>query len=117
MSASPELVVFAKVMLAIFIGLAAFSLVAMVRSFYRPLDPTPEKVARLKKSLLLNSWVMFAAVGGAIQALVSKEYYLLGASALLFSFVLPLIVHYFRLKTALRARLMPKDSGSFGPAQ
>jgi membrane associated rhomboid family serine protease len=104
-------------MLAIFIGLAAFSLVAMVRSFYRPLDPTPEKVARLKKSLLLNSWVMFAAVGVAIQARVSKEYYLLGASAILFSFVLPLIVHYFRLKTALRARSIPKDSSSFGPAQ
>jgi membrane associated rhomboid family serine protease len=117
MKTSHELVGYARMMLSIFAGLAVFSLVAMLRSFYRPVDPTPETVARLRKLLLLNSWVMFAAVGGAIQAFVSKEYYLLGASALLFSFVLPVIVHYVRLKTAFRARSTPKDSGSFDPAQ
>ena len=91
-------------MLTIFIGLGVFSVVAMVRSFYRPLEATPEKLASTKKALLFSSWVMFAAVASAIEALVRGEYYLLGASAIVFSFVLPLWVHYFRLKAALNNR-------------
>ena len=100
--ASHGLMVYAKVMLAIFIGLGIFSLAMMVRSFFRPLEPTREKLAATKKSLVLNSWVLFAALANAINALTSKQYYLLGASALLFSFVLPLIVQYTRLKAAVK---------------
>jgi hypothetical protein len=114
--ASPELMVFARVMLAIFVCLSIWSLVAMVRSFYRPLDATPEKLAAFKKSLLLSSWIMFAAVASAINALVSKQYYLLGASAILFSFVLPLLVQYLRLKRALIRQRKPNNPGSVGTA-
>ncbi len=89
-------------MLGIFIALGVSSLAAMACSFYRPLDPTPEKVRALKRVLTLNCWILFAAVAVAINAIVSKEYYLLGASALLFTFVLPVIVHYIRLRNALR---------------
>ena len=114
MTASPELMAFAKVMLAIFVGLSIWSLLAMVRSFYRPLDATPEKLAASRKALLLSSWVMLAAVGNAINALASKQYYLFGASALLFSLVLPLFVQYVRLKRGLRRQQMPSDPGSVG---
>ena len=102
MQASHGLMVYAKVMLTVFIGLGIFALAMMVRSFFRPLEPTPDKLAATKKSLLVSSWVLFAAIAGAINALASKQYYLLGASALLFSFVLPLIVQYMRLKAALK---------------
>ena len=96
------MVLYAKAMLAFFVALGVFSLVAIVRSFYRPLDPTPEKLASVKKGLALNSWVLIAAAAVAINAIASKQYYLLGAAALLFTFVLPVIVHYIRLKNALR---------------
>ncbi len=102
------LVLYAKVMLGVFIALGLYSLTAMVRSFYRPLDPTPEKAKALKKALMLNCWVLFAAVAIAINAMISKQYYLLGVSALLFTFVLPVIVHYVRLKKALRPQ--PRQS-------
>jgi hypothetical protein len=110
--ATPELMAFAKVMLAIFVGLSIWSLSAMVRSFYRPLDATPEKLVASKKAVLLSSWVVLAAVGGAINALLSKQYYLLGASAILLSFVLPLLVQYVRLKRALPSQQMPKVNHS-----
>lgn len=116
MKASHELMVFARVMLAIFVSLAIWSLVAMVRSFYRPLDATPEKLAAFKKSLLLSSWIMLAAASVAINALVSKQYYLLGASAILFSFVLPLLVQYLRLRRALTRQRTPSNRGSLGTA-
>jgi hypothetical protein len=96
------MVLYARAMLALFVALGVFSLVAMVRSFYRPLDPTPEKVASVKKALTLNSWVLVAAAAGAINAIASKQYYLLGAAALLLTFVLPVIVHYIRLRKASR---------------
>ena len=108
MKASPELMTFAKVMLAISVGLSMWSLLAIVRSFYRPLDATPEKLATFRKALLLNRWVVFGAVAVAINALVSKQFYLLGASAILFSFVLPVLVQYVRLKRALRRQQMPR---------
>ncbi|MGB8010371.1 MAG: hypothetical protein WCF68_02060 [Terriglobales bacterium] len=92
----------ARAMLAFFVALGVFSLVAMVRSFYRPLDPTPEKMASIRKSLALNSWVLLAAAAVAINAIASEQYYLLWAAALLFTFVLPVIVHYIRLRKALR---------------
>jgi hypothetical protein len=108
--------VFARVMLAIFIGLSIWSLVNVVRSFYRPLDATPEKLAAFKKSLLLSSWIMLAAVATAINALVSKQYYLLGASAILISFVLPLLAQYVRLKRALSGHRRSSSPGSIGTA-
>jgi hypothetical protein len=86
MQASHGLMVYAKVMLAIFIGLGIFSLAAMVRSFFRPLEATPEKLAAGKKSLMLCSWILVAAFASAVRAVSSKQYYyLLGASALLFT--------------------------------
>jgi hypothetical protein len=94
--------VYAKVMLAIFIGLGIFSLTALFRSFFRPLEPTPKKLAATKKAFLVSSWILFAALANAVRAVISEQYYLLGASALLFSFVLPLIVQYLRLRAALR---------------
>jgi len=105
---------FAKVMLAIFVGLSIWSLFALVRSFYRPIEATLEKLAACRKALLLNSWVMLAAVSVAINAIASKQYYLLGGSALLFSFVLPLFVQYVRLKRGFRRQQMPSDGGSVG---
>lgn len=110
--ATPELMAFAKGMLALFVGLSIWSLSAMVRSFYRPLDATPEKLAASKKAVLLSSWVALAAVATATNALLSKQYYLLGASAILFSFVLPLLVHYVRLKRALPSQQTSKVNPS-----
>jgi hypothetical protein len=102
MKANPELMLFAKIMLAIFLALGTFSLVLTIRSFYRPLDATHENATKFKKLLQLNWWIMFAAVGSAIHAVASEEYYMLGGSALLFSFVLPILVQYIRMKKALR---------------
>jgi hypothetical protein len=95
-------------MLAIFVGLGVYSLIALIRSFYRPLDPTAEKLTAFKRTLIGSSWVWLAAVASAINALVSKEYYLLGASAILFSYVLPILVHYLRLKAAMRDAAISK---------
>jgi hypothetical protein len=51
-----------------------------------------------------------------VNALVSKQHYLLGASAILFSFVLPLLVQYLRLKRALIRQRKPSNPGSVGTA-
>jgi hypothetical protein len=102
MQASHGFMVYAKVMLAVFIGLGIYSLAVTFRSFFRPLEPSAEKLAATKKALLLSSWVLFAACASALRAVMLEEYYLLGASALLFSFVLPLIVQYMRVRAALR---------------
>lgn len=97
-------------MLAIFIALGIFSLAMMVRSFFRPLEPTPQKLAATKKSLVLTGWIVFPALGIAINALASKQYYLLGASAILFSFVLPLVVQYSRLKAPMKGSSNPDQT-------
>lgn len=101
MKASPELMLVAKVMLGVFTALAAFSIVSLIRSFLRPLDATPEKLAATKKVLVLNGWILFSAIGVTVHGVVSGQYYLLAAAALLFSFVAPVVVQYFRLRAAL----------------
>jgi membrane associated rhomboid family serine protease len=95
--------IYAKIVLAVLIGLGVWSIAVTVRSFFRPLNPTPQKLAATKKSLMLSAWVLFAAFANAVRALTTGQYYLLGASALLFSFVMPLIVHFMRLKAAMKS--------------
>jgi hypothetical protein len=102
MQATDSYVVLAKFMLAIFIGLAIASLVALVRYLSKPIQASKEKLTAARKSMMYGSWVLFAACANAIRALVFRQYYLLFASALLFSVVLPVIIHYCRLRAALR---------------
>jgi hypothetical protein len=102
MQASHCLIVLTKFMVTIFVGLGICSLTLMFRSLSRPLAPTPEKLATMKKLLPLSTRFLLGSFAIAAFAVISKQYYLLAASALLFSLVLPLIVHYMRLKAALR---------------
>ena len=93
---------FAKIMLLFFVVLAIYSVVISIRSCVRPIEATQEKLHALRKSLLLSSWVLVAACANAIHALTTGQHYLLLVSLLLFSFVLPLIVQYVRVKAALK---------------
>ena len=107
MKASTDVLLFAKAMLAFYIGLGILTLILTIRSFTRPLDATPEKLTQFKKLDPSYSGIVLGALGTAVYAVVSKQYYLLGASALLFSFVLPVILQYIRLRLALRRVLQP----------
>jgi len=100
--APAPLLIFAKFMLAVFTGLGIWSLVITVRTIRRKAEPDPNRLAAAKRSLLLSPWVMFAAVAGAINAVSSHQYYLLFASALLFSYVLPLITLYVKTNSAIK---------------
>ena len=95
----------AKVMLAIYIGLALLGIVMTIRALYRPLNATPEKLAAMKRILIMYSRLLFGALGIAVYALATKKYYLLPGSAIFACIVLPILVQYVRLKTALKTRV------------
>jgi hypothetical protein len=73
-AASPQLVTVARVMLVIYVALGAWSIVLLVRSFYRPLNPTPEKASALKKVLLPGAALMIGGTLMGIHAMLSKQY-------------------------------------------
>lgn len=99
----------AKIMLGVFGGLGVLSLAMTVRLLQRPAEPNPAKLVATKRSLLLSSWIMVAVVGNTIAAVRNREYYLLWASGLLFSYILPLIVQYFRIRAALKYPSRPNN--------
>jgi hypothetical protein len=100
--APTTLLIVAKIMLAVFTGLGIWSLAMTVQTIRKKAEPDPKKLAAAKRSLLLCSWVVFAAIAGAINAVSSRQYYLLFASALLFSYVLPLIALYVKTNLAIK---------------
>jgi hypothetical protein len=55
--ASPELMVYAKVMLGIFIALGILSVVMTARLFLRAPQANATKLAAAKRSLLFSSWL------------------------------------------------------------
>ncbi|HTK95949.1 MAG TPA: hypothetical protein VL382_09970 [Terriglobales bacterium] len=91
----------AKVMLVIYVALGVGSIVLLVRSFYKPLDATPEKAAALKKVFWVGSRFVIGGAAMGIYAVFSKQYYLLAAAALLASLGAPIVVQYLRVKSAL----------------
>jgi hypothetical protein len=105
MKASPELLVYAKVMLGIFVALGIFSVVMTARLFLRAPEANPTKLAAAKRSLLFSSWLAIPIIGNAIRALATREYWLLLVSALLFSYVLPVLVLFLRTRSALKAEI------------
>jgi hypothetical protein len=94
----------AKAMMALFVGIALLSIAMLIRSLYRPLEATTEKLAAMKRVLWIVWRFLFGAVGMAAYALISKQYYLLLASAFFVILVLPILVRYLRLKSALKAQ-------------
>jgi hypothetical protein len=97
MNASPELVVFAKVILGI------FSVVMTLRLFRRPPEPNVQKLAAAKRTLMLSSWLAIPIVGNAVRALATHEYWLSLVSALLLSYVLPVLVLFLRTRAAMKS--------------
>jgi hypothetical protein len=103
MKASPGLMLYAKVMLGVFVALGVFSIVMTVRLFLRPPDVTAAKLAAAKRSLIFSSWLAIPILGNAIRALVTRDYWLLSVSALLFSYILPILVLFLRRRAAVRS--------------
>lgn len=91
-----------SIIIAFWIVLSLVSLSILVWSFLKPLNANTEKLAATKRLLLFNGWIPLAAVGISIQALLSRNYFLLFAGMILFTFVLPILVQYLRLKRALK---------------
>lgn len=91
----------AKAMIAICVGIALFAIAVLIRSFYRPLNATPQKLAAMKRVLPIVWRLLFGAIAMMVYALVTRQYYLLFASAFFLALVLPIFVHYRRLKSAL----------------
>jgi len=106
MKAGPALLLYAKVMLGIFIALGIFAIVMTVRLFLRAPEASATKLAATKRSLIFSSWLAIPIIGNAIRALVTREYWLLLASALLFSYILPVLVGFLRTRSALKS-VMP----------
>ena len=102
MKASPEIMVYAKVMLGIFIALGIFSVVMMARLFLRAPEANPTKLAT-KRSLIFSSWLAIPIIGNAIRALATREYWLLLVSVLLSSYILPVLVLFLRTRSALKS--------------
>jgi hypothetical protein len=100
---NPELAVFAKIMLGIFGALGIFAIVVTVRLFMRPAEPSAAKLAATKRTLMLSSWLVIPIVGNAVRALTTREYLLLLVSALLFSYLLPVLVLFFRTRAAIKS--------------
>jgi hypothetical protein len=90
-------------MLAGFTGLGIWSLVITVRTLRGRTEPDTKKLAAAKRALVLGSWVGFAAIATALNAVLSHQYYLLFASALLFTYYLPLIALYFKTYSAIKS--------------
>ena len=103
MKASPELMVYAKVMLGVFIALGIYSVVMAARLFLRAPEASTAKLATAKRSLVLSSWLAIPIVGNAIRALATREYWLLLVSLLLFSYTLPVLVLFLRTRSALKS--------------
>jgi len=91
-----------SIIISFWIVLSLVSLTILVRSFVKPLNADSEKLAATKRLLLFNAWVFLAAVGVSIQALISKNYFLLFAGVILLTFIHPVAVQYFRLKRVLK---------------
>ena len=94
---------YAKVMLGVFVALGIFSVVMTVRLFLQPPEGTPAKLATAKRNLILSSWLAIPILGNAIQALATREYWLLFVSALLFSYILPILVLFLRRRAAVKS--------------
>jgi hypothetical protein len=103
MKASPELMLYAKMMLGVFGALGIFSVVMTVRLFLRPPEANTAKLATAKRTLIFSSWLVIPILGNAIRALATREYWLLFVSALLFSYILPILVLFLRTRAAVKA--------------
>jgi len=102
MSAGPALVIYAKVMLSIFVGLGIFSVVMTVRVLLRKSEPNPAQLAAAKRTLLSSSWILIPVVGTAVNVFVTHEYWFLLVSGLLFSYLLPVLALYLRTRAAFK---------------
>jgi len=94
---------YAKVMLGVFGALGIFSLVMTVRLFLRPPEANTAKLTAAKRSLIFSSWLAIPILGNAIRALATREYWLLFVSALLFSYILPVLVLFLRTRAAVKS--------------
>jgi asparagine N-glycosylation enzyme membrane subunit Stt3 len=83
-------------------GLVVCSIVLTVRTLRRKAEPNTKKLAAAKRSLVLSSWVFLPAIGNAVNAISSHQYYLLFASAFFFILVAPLFALYFKTKSAIK---------------
>jgi hypothetical protein len=103
MKASPELMLYAKVMLGVFVALGIFSVVMTVRLFLRPPEASTAKLATAKRRLIFSSWLAVPILGNEIRALGTREYGLIFPSALLCSYILPILVQFLRTRAAVKA--------------
>ena len=94
--------IFATFMGAVFTGLGILAIVKTVQTLRKDAEPDTKKLAAAKRGLLLSSWVLLPAVGGAINAISSRQYYLLFASVFFLSLVAPLFAFYFKTKSAIK---------------
>ena len=101
--ASPELMVYAKVMLGIFIALGIFSVLMTARLVLRAPEANAARLAAAKRSLMFSSWLAIPILGTAIRALATREYSFLLVSVLLFSYILPVLVLFLRTRSALKS--------------
>jgi hypothetical protein len=103
-----ELMWLARIMLVVFSLLALWSVVHMIRTLRRPVDATSEKLKAFEKIKSVGSRFCFGGIAMSIFAIVTKQYYLIGAGALLFMMGLPVVVGYLRVKSALRDTTHPR---------
>lgn len=94
---------YAKVMLGVFGALGIFSLVMTVRLFLRPPEANTAKLAAARRSLMFSWWLAIPILGNAIRALATREYWLLFVSALLLSYILPVLVVFLRTRAAVKS--------------
>ena len=101
--ASHELMLYAKVILGVFIALGIISVVMTARLFLRAPEANATKLAAAKRSLIFSSWLAIPIIGNGIRAFVTREYWLLLVSVLLFSYILPVLVLFFRIRSAVKS--------------
>jgi hypothetical protein len=98
----PWLLLYAKVMMGIFTCLGIWSLFSTAKAWRKPIEQTKEEFSKAKKAFLLSSWVLLSATATAVNAISSGQYFLLFPASLLFSFCLPIVVWYLRVRSAVK---------------
>jgi len=98
---------FAWVMLAFYGALALLAIYQTVRALMKPVELSERTIAAAKTSLRFSLVVFLPALAVTFQAFASRQYYLLMAAAMLFTFGLPILVFYLRIRSAQRKQLTP----------
>jgi|SRR3954466_4417326 len=92
---------FALIMAVLLAIGCTWALVGSVRLLKRPITPNFETLQRAKKSRFGIAFLLYASLGGVVQAIYTREYLMLVPAFMLFCIASPLMVLYYKHRKAV----------------